>query len=251
MSLIQKISKAFSRKAKIYDENTDIQKICAEELLELINFYVKPEENLKILDIGCGTGFLSKCLKQKFEVINCDISFEMCKIANFSNLAINANMHLLPIKENSLDAVISSFSLHWSDDLEKVFDEIYKILKPEGVFIISLPLSGSLKEVSEAFLNSNQSDIINKFPEEIEILEAVSKFRIIKKYQKSETLKYEDLWGFLTSIKAIGASVKAKDTSKITKKTMVDASKFYTEKYSDNLGRVKIFWNNFYLVARK
>lgn len=42
---------------------------------------------------------------------------------------------LLPFEENSLDAVLSSCSLHWVNDLPGTLIQIRKALKPDAVFI--------------------------------------------------------------------------------------------------------------------
>jgi ubiquinone/menaquinone biosynthesis C-methylase UbiE len=42
----------------------------------------------------------------------------------------------LPFAENSIDFIVSSFSLHHWTDPEKVFKELYRILKQEGVLLI-------------------------------------------------------------------------------------------------------------------
>lgn len=41
----------------------------------------------------------------------------------------------LPFEENSLDAVMSSLSLHWVNDLPGALIQIQRALKPDGVFI--------------------------------------------------------------------------------------------------------------------
>lgn len=42
---------------------------------------------------------------------------------------------LLPFEENSLDAVVSSLSLNWVNDLPGALIQIKNSLKPDGVFI--------------------------------------------------------------------------------------------------------------------
>ncbi|MEE6474458.1 hypothetical protein FKM82_010387 [Ascaphus truei] len=48
---------------------------------------------------------------------------------------IIADEECLPFKENTFDLVVSSLSLHWVNDLPRTFQEIYHVLKPDGVFI--------------------------------------------------------------------------------------------------------------------
>jgi len=43
----------------------------------------------------------------------------------------------LPVESNSVDLVISNCVINLTEDKTKVLDEIYRILKPGGRFIIS------------------------------------------------------------------------------------------------------------------
>lgn len=42
---------------------------------------------------------------------------------------------LLPFEENSLDCIIASGSLHWTNDLPGALVQIQRALKPDGVFL--------------------------------------------------------------------------------------------------------------------
>ena len=41
----------------------------------------------------------------------------------------------LPFSDNSVDVVTSCLALHWVNDLPRLFSEVNRILKPDGVFI--------------------------------------------------------------------------------------------------------------------
>jgi ubiquinone/menaquinone biosynthesis C-methylase UbiE len=41
----------------------------------------------------------------------------------------------LPFEDKSLDLVMSSMSLHWSNKIEGVLTEVKRVLKPDGVFL--------------------------------------------------------------------------------------------------------------------
>ena len=56
----------FAKNLKSYDENAKIQKRMAERLMSFINN--KSPKN--ILEIGCGTGFLTKLIKEKLNYEN-------------------------------------------------------------------------------------------------------------------------------------------------------------------------------------
>lgn len=102
-------------------------------------------ENKKIIDLGCGTGRLIAQIKRRFPAKNAkitvvDISDEMLKITKrkFHDVdCINADATDLPFPDNSFDIAIAAFLIVHIRDLNKTFDEIYRILKPKGILILT------------------------------------------------------------------------------------------------------------------
>ncbi|XP_075452174.1 arginine-hydroxylase NDUFAF5, mitochondrial isoform X1 [Ascaphus truei] len=92
------------------------------------------------LDIGCGRGYISQHLtKETVETLfQADLSEKALKNTvqyEIPTVNIIADEECLPFKENTFDLVVSSLSLHWVNDLPRTFQEIYHVLKPDGVFI--------------------------------------------------------------------------------------------------------------------
>tara|TARA_B100000902_G_scaffold378244_1_gene411288 strand:+ start:419 stop:907 length:489 start_codon:yes stop_codon:yes gene_type:complete len=87
----------------------------------------------KILDLGSGTGLLSKFLHHK--LISLDLSYNM--LTKFDGTKVQADMSNIPFKENSFDFVLSFSSLMNSDNIENTLKEIRRITKKEGRVIIS------------------------------------------------------------------------------------------------------------------
>lgn len=100
-----------------------------------------------LVDIGCGPGFLTAKISQKYKDI------EMVGLDN-SNLALRnakrtwpvdlypelnliiGDAQRLPFSDNSVEFIISSLSLHHWPDAGGVFQEIFRTLKPGGKFLI-------------------------------------------------------------------------------------------------------------------
>ena len=87
----------------------------------------------KVLDVGSGTGLLSEFLGKK--VISCDISIKMLKQGKSKN--VQADMAKLPFKSNSFDSVLSFSALMNSNNVKETIAEIYRVMKKEGIFIVS------------------------------------------------------------------------------------------------------------------
>ena len=87
----------------------------------------------KTLDLGSGTGLLSKFLKKN--LISLDISQKMLIKSNSKN--VQGDMVKLPFKDNSFDTVLSFSALMNSNSPQKTINEVCRILKPKGAFIVT------------------------------------------------------------------------------------------------------------------
>lgn len=96
---------------------------------------------VKILDVGCGGGFLSNALAESgFEVLGLDASAESLKVAKAHDHTksieyILGDAYSLPFADKSLDVVTAMDFLEHVEDPEKVVKEISRVLKPNGLFI--------------------------------------------------------------------------------------------------------------------
>ena len=107
----------------------------------------------KVLDVGCGEGRHIFGILNEFEDVYCygldqDIpSLDKCKegLEFFKELDLNGtvfqqgSIYQLPFKENFFDLIICSEVLEHLDDYHAAIDEIYRVLKPGGKFLSSVP----------------------------------------------------------------------------------------------------------------
>lgn len=95
----------------------------------------------KILDVGAGAGRLAVRLANlNAEVTALDISEVMVdklKAKSYKLKAILGEAENLPFDDNSFDVVIATFLIVHLKDLEKFFDEVYRVLKPDGLFLVT------------------------------------------------------------------------------------------------------------------
>ena len=113
-----------------------------------------PVSRPKILDIGCGDGFFTETLAKYGDVTATDFSEAGLKRASERLPAVKFFAHDLgqpfPLEADSFDAA-------WcSEVLEHLFapaftaGEVYRVLKPGGIFMITVPYHGLLKNIGIA-----------------------------------------------------------------------------------------------------
>jgi len=94
----------------------------------------------RVLDIGCADGFITEEIARKAggPVTGIDIDADAVErsTARFPNLDLRvADAARLPFKKREFDAVITSFTLMWIDDIHRAVKEALRVLEPGGVFL--------------------------------------------------------------------------------------------------------------------
>ena len=97
----------------------------------------------KLLDIGCGTGYLFELLiaQREAEYHGLDLSPEMLKMAKakFGDRVTlgEGAADRLPYADNSFDVVTCIQSFHHYPDPDKAMQAAFRVLKPGGLYILS------------------------------------------------------------------------------------------------------------------
>ena len=136
------IKQRFKRKLNSYDENARIQKQMAERLIEFIPN--DTEEKSDILEIGCGTGLLTKLAVNKISFSSytaLDIVGE-CKdfiktIHPEIEFVSNDIEEYINKTDKTFDLIISNASLQWIENLTDFAEKLFKKLNPDGKLIFS------------------------------------------------------------------------------------------------------------------
>lgn len=129
---------------------------------------VGTKKNMTMLDLGCGSGaqmqlFLPNCR----HITGLDYSTQMLtsakKLLRFSPKKkwrlIHGNAEKLPFKASAFDTVLAMGLIDYVSSPEKVFSECFRVLKSDGVLVVSIPKYPSLFSV----LRSRFGDTIKNY----------------------------------------------------------------------------------------
>jgi len=104
--------------------------------------YVKKIKAKKVLDIGCGDGFLGNKIKRSVncEIYGTDISESALKQARSKGLKTKqTNSEKLPFKDNTFDLVVAGEIIEHLVDPDLFLQEINRVLKPNKYLILTTP----------------------------------------------------------------------------------------------------------------
>ena len=104
----------------------------------------------KILDVGCGDGnftmLLARACKAK-DVYGVEISEKGVELARKNGIRcyhLDIDEDVFPFEDNYFDAVFAGEVIEHLYNPDHFLDEVYRVLKPKGVFILTTPNLASL-----------------------------------------------------------------------------------------------------------
>ena len=225
-----RIRQSFSAASITYDNVAGLQRTVGKELLHVIE-----ETHLTgtLLDLGCGTGFLTAELlahSNHETTIALDIALSMlqttqAKLTDKCNISyICADAEQLPFAAQSIDNVISNLALQWCGNLESVFTDIKRALKPDGHLVFSTFGPQTLRELKSAWAKVDNYNHVNTFYSETQLKQFLQQAGFKNSQIKSElyTSRYDSVWTLMQELKQLGAHhVIAGRNKEITTKTVM------------------------------
>ncbi|MFQ5585953.1 MAG: methyltransferase domain-containing protein [Thermodesulfobacteriota bacterium] len=218
-----KVKQAFSQAAQEYDGGAGLQRVVAEELLEgITSLGNDPSTFDTILDIGCGTGFLTIGLKKRFPgaaVAGCDIAHPMVivtssRVEGDTSMLVTSDGAALPFKASRFNLVASNLTYQWFPELSDAFSEAYRVLTPGGVFAFTLLGEGTFKELKSSYMDASRAAKRNglpplmDFPSSLQVNNALESagFHHTAITFPPKRRFYEDLFSLLKCVRRIGAA---------------------------------------------
>jgi malonyl-CoA O-methyltransferase len=208
-----KIQRSFANASLTYDGVAKLQRMVGKALLLLVD---ANKINGTLLDLGCGTGFLTGELirHSSYEnMIALDIAMPMLhatqnKLIDHNSINyICADAEHLPFAAESIDGIFSNLALQWCSNLEAVFTDIKRTLKPEGQLVFSTFGSQTLQELKSAWSTVDSYHHVNAFYNQAQINQHLKQagFTNIKIKSTVFTSRYDSVWTLMKELKHLGA----------------------------------------------
>jgi ubiquinone/menaquinone biosynthesis C-methylase UbiE len=151
----QRVRDEFTRQAETFSSAPAITDAAlAQRIIDALG----EEAKGAVLDVACGPGVLSAAIAESArEVVAFDLTAAMlekaaqrCAAAGRGNVSFReGNATDLPFADTAFDAVVTRLSVHHFDRPARVFTEIFRVLRPGGVFVVADVISSEIAAESE------------------------------------------------------------------------------------------------------
>jgi malonyl-CoA O-methyltransferase len=207
---------SFSRAAAHYDEAARLQKRVREELLERLQYFTLAPQ--RVLDLGAGTGHAAVQLQRRYpqaQVLALDIAEGMLQAMPRTRwpwrrprlARVCADARALPLPSQSVDLIYSNLMLQWCDQLDAVFRELARVLKPGGLLLFSTFGPDTLGELRGAWAAADDHSHVSLFADMQQLGDALMRAGLAEPVMDSEHFHqhYPDARALMRELKQIGA----------------------------------------------
>jgi malonyl-CoA O-methyltransferase len=201
------------RASASYDESAVLQERVREQMIARLDWIAFTPGT--VLDLGCGTGRGAAALAARWpaaRILAIDPSAGMLREAGRNSdagrsLRIRAEAEALPLPDASVDLVFSSLALPWCEDLDAVFAELARVLRPRGLFTFATFGPDTLAELRAAWASVDGDRHVHPFTDMHDIGDGLVRAGLVEPVLDVArfTLTYPDLFALMRDLKAIGA----------------------------------------------
>lgn len=209
-----RVAAAFDR-AEHYAGHAGVQRVIAGQLAAQIAGLDLPAE-ARVLEIGCGTGFLTSELlgrgvgREWLITDKAPAMVERCRVAVGEapgrEFAVLDGEYGLGKLNHRYDLICASMAMQWFDDLDSAIARLVDRLEPGGHLVFNTLAGATFAEWREAHESCELEAGVVAFPPAAALLDRLRQFSPGAVAVNRHVERHEDAWQFLERLKRIGAS---------------------------------------------
>lgn len=209
----------FERASSTYDESAVLQQRVRQQMIDRLDWIAFEPET--VVDLGCGTGHAALALAgrwPKARVIAVDFAPGMLReLARHDRDSrcerLCADARSLPLPDASIDLVFCNLMLPWCEDLDAVFTEIARVLRPRGLLSFTTFGPDTLVELRAAWQQADDATHVHPFTDMHDIGDGLIRAGLSEPVLDVSrfTLTYPDVGALMRDLKAIGSQNATSD----------------------------------------
>lgn len=216
----QTVAHRFGHAATGYHAQATVQQVCAAHLLDRLALWRLPLPPGPILEIGCGTGFITQGLIDRFPhraMMITDLSAEMlafCQTqvtmpplrrSRVTFQTLDAEAELASTSAYAL--IVGGFVVQWFTNLTRGLQHLLSQLQPGGVLLLSFPTGRSFPEWRQQCADLGLPFTANALPDPEMLMAHLSPQATVYLDEVTMVTTHESAADFLRGLKSIGAGV--------------------------------------------
>ena len=253
------MSSRFSASAETYDSHAHIQKTVASLLMKVLPTSSTPSP---ILEIGCGTGHMTRLLFRKYPHADfhlLDVSADMinqCRLTVPSG--VQAHWFQSDIEAFESEAcfplIVSNSVLHWVEPLVQVLAKLRTISTPPAELVCSIMMEGTLGELREVRAAvAPDKPPRRRLPDLQKTLNRFTSagYEIVHHEEQTLVAHYSSTAAFLRAIHEMGVTggPVSQSHSPLSRSELQALEEMYQERYEDPLRGVRAGYKVLFLKA--
>ena len=216
-----KIAQSFGQAALTYHAQASLQQDCAAKLLALLELWEVPPG--MVLEVGCGTGFLTQGLCDRFPHHPLQVTDLSADMLHFCQTHLQIAPDRAPVSFQQMDGemleqneryglIVANFVIQWFEQPVESLLGWLERLKPNGVLCLAFPTCDSFPEWRQVCETLQIPFTANLLPNPQNLIQALSKSSQDMYFQEEIfCTTHQNSSNFFKGLKSIGAGVNTSD----------------------------------------
>ncbi|MBX2844279.1 MAG: malonyl-ACP O-methyltransferase BioC [Flammeovirgaceae bacterium] len=249
----QIVKNRFGKSTDTYHQQAKVQKKVAEKLVHLC-LQLSTNKITRLLEIGCGTGFLTQKILSEFTIkeyfINDMVDPEIMLETQIKSQLSYKTVQFYPGDAESialptnLDTIVSASCFQWFNNLERFFSKITPLINATGILAFSTYGPENFREIKHILGTGLPYQSIEKI-----ICLLKNDFEIFHSEEWQDALKFETPIEVLKNIKSTG--VNGISNKYMGKEKLQNFHSEYLKLYANQDDTVSLTYHPIIIIARK